>query len=499
MITAKELKNITSDLTLLYVEDENELRDSVKTYLSKLFALVVSAKNGQEGLEHYQKKQFDIVVSDIQMPVMDGLSMSKAIKDINPNQEIIITSAYSETSYFLDSIKVGINGYIIKPIDYTQMNQELSKSALRVNQLKENINYKLHLEEIVTQRTEKIIAMEAEKIKNFEATILSFVEMIEDRDTYTAGHSQRVATYAKLIAQEMGQSEEDCELLYKAGIIHDIGKIATPDTVLLKPGKLNNLEYKLIQEHVSVGYRLLSKIPMYAKHAEIIIGHHERYDGKGYPNGLKGDEISLLSHILLVADAFDAMTTNRIYKGRKNLEYAISELRDLSGKQFHPEVTKSAIKVLSNIEMPKDITQLPKTDIEKERFSYFFRDQVTDAYNSDYLNFILEHNIIEGEFSFVYKLYLHNFNNFNNSHGWNEGDKLLNGFVKYLKGNFPLTTIFRVHGDDFILMTKESLDIDIEKIQLLDIFADNNITLTKESVSLKDKNIEDIKKLEALI
>ncbi len=499
MISAKDLKNITNTLTLLYVEDENELRESVEVYLCKLFAEVTVAKDGQEGLESYKTGKFDIVISDIQMPIMDGLQMSKEIKEINPDQEIIIISAYSETSYFLESIEIGINGYIIKPINYTQMNQELYKSVKSLTQLKENINYKLHLEEMVTQRTEEIVAMQEDKTRNFETTILSFVEMIEDRDTYTGGHSQRVANYAKLVAEEMGISQEDCELLYKAGIIHDIGKIATPDTILLKPGRLNALEYKLIQEHVTVGYKLLSKIPMYKKHAEIIIGHHERYDGAGYPNGLKGDEISMLSHILLIADAFDAMTTNRIYKGRKTLEYAIDELKDLAGKQFHPEVVKSAIKALANIELPEAVTQLPKSDIEKERFSYFFRDQVTEAYNNDYLNFILEHNILDNEFAYIYKFYLHDFNSFNNSHGWTEGDKLLSAFVKYLKDSFPQSTIFRVHGDDFILMTKESIDIDMDEIKELNIFKNNKITVTKESASLEDKNIEDIRKLELLI
>ena len=499
MINAKELKKITKDLTLLYVEDEDALRESLEIYLNKLFSKVVTAKNGQEGLEFYKKEHFDIVVSDIQMPIMDGLTMAQEIKEEEPTQEIIITSAYSETSYFLDSIKVGINGYIIKPIDYTQMNQELYKSTTKILQSKENINYKLHLEEMVDERTSKIVAMENEKTKNFETTILSFVEMIEDRDTYTGGHSQRVATYARLIAQEMNFSEEDCIFIYEAGIIHDIGKIATPDTILLKPGHLNNIEYKLIKEHVSVGYKLLSKIPMYQKHAEIILGHHERYDGLGYPQKLKGDDIPMLSHILMVADAFDAMTTNRIYKGRKTLEDAINELGEFSGKQFHPKVVQSAMKILKTVILPNEITQLPKTDIEKERFSYFFRDQITDAYNNDYLNFILEHNIVDNEFCCMCKIYLHNFNSFNNTYGWQEGDKLLNNIVLYLQKTYPQHIIFRVHGDDFILMSKEDVEIDIEAIQKLDIFKNNKIRVTKENITLKEKTISTIKELESTI
>ena len=499
MIDAKELKKRTKNLTLLYVEDEDSLRESLEIYLHKLFSKVITATDGHEGLERYKEQHFDIVISDIQMPIMDGLAMAQKIKDINPFQEIIITSAYSETNYFLESIKVGINGYIIKPIDYMQMNQELYKSSMTIIQREENINYKLHLEEIVKERTEKIITMEKDKIKNFETTILSFVEMIEDRDTYTGGHSQRVATYARMIAQEMNLSKEDCLFIYEAGIIHDIGKIATPDTILLKPGYLDDIEYKLIKEHVSVGYKLLSKIPMYQKHAEIILGHHERYDGLGYPKGLKGDEIPLLSQILMVADAFDAMTTNRIYKGRKTLEEALTELEALSGKQFHPQIVIYAIKALKNVILPKETTQLPKSDIEKERFSYFFRDQVTDAYNNDYLNFILEHNIFEYEFCCVCKLYLHNFNSFNNNYGWQEGDKLLNSFVKYLQKNYPQYIIFRVHGDDFILIGKEDVEIDIDSIEKLDIFKNNQINVTKEKITLKEKTIDTIKELELKI
>lgn len=495
MLTAQELKKVTNNLTILYVEDETELRESVSIYLNKLFLKVVSVENGKEALEKYKLHNFDIIVSDIQMPIMSGLSMSQKIKNINPNQEIIITSAYSDSNYFLDSIKIGINGYIVKPIDYLQMNQELYKSAQRIEQLKENINYKLHLKEMVEKKTEEILSMETEKIKNFETTILAFVEMIEDRDTYTGGHSQRVANYAKLIAKEMNISDDKCELLYKAGIIHDIGKIATPDTILLKPGRLNELEYKLIQEHVTVGYKLLSKIPMYKEHAEIIKNHHERYDGKGYPNGLKGDEISLLSHILILSDAFDAMTTNRIYKIKKDVEYAINELKKFSGRQFHPDVVKNAIKVFSTIELPKEIAQLPKTDIEKERFSYFFRDQITDAYNSDYLNFILEHNILENEFCCIYKVDLHNFSAYNKKYGWNKGDIFLNDFVKYLKQTFLDFTIFRIHGDDFILISRKKVKIDFTKITELPLLKENSITISEEFIDLEKNGIEKFKKL----
>ena len=153
--------------------------------------------------------------------------MTKAIKEIHPDQEVIIISAYSEPEYFMQTIKVGIHGYIIKPVNYKQMNQIFYRSAMELQRIKENIYYKLHLEEMVQKHTQTILSLKKEKLDNYEKTLESFVTMIEDRDTYTGGHSLRVANYPRLIAQEMQYSKKDCDLIFKAGIMHDIGTIST--------------------------------------------------------------------------------------------------------------------------------------------------------------------------------------------------------------------------------------------------------------------------------
>ncbi len=174
------------------------------------------------------------------------------------------------------------------------------------------------------------------------------------------------------------------EKLHQAGILHDIGKVSTPDSILLKPGKLNDIEYQLIQSHVAVGYNFLSKIPMYKELAEIIKYHHERYDAKDYPYGVGGDYIPILAHIMIVADAFDAMTTNRIYKNKKTVKEAVYEIRELANAQFHPDAAEAAASVLNNISVQKDINQLPKNRLEEERFAYFYKDSLTGVYNKDY-------------------------------------------------------------------------------------------------------------------
>ncbi len=344
----------------------------------------------------------------------------------------------------------------------------------------------------------KLIEKDKEIIENFEKTLESFVKMVEERDTYTAGHSKRVAKYSQLIAREMKLSDEECQLIYRAGILHDIGKIATPDNVLLKPDKLSSLEYKLIQEHVQASYDILVRIPMYQGLADIIINHHERYDGKGYPNGLKGDEISILSHIMILADSFDAMTTNRIYRGKKDILDTMQRLEVLAGKQFHPDVVKYAKKALKNIEPMETINQLPKSDLEKERFSYFYRDQVTDVYNADYLKFILSQNYFKQDYDSINVLYMHNFSIYNNKYGWAKGDILLCKVADYLNIHFSDRLIFRIYGDDFVIIGNKPIEIDMEELKSIKILQEHNITLTNKYIDLKKEDINDIADLERL-
>jgi len=289
------------------------------------------------------------------------------------------------------------------------------------------------------------------------------VEMIEFRDTYTAGHSKRVATYSQMIAKEMGYPDKDCTTIYQAGMLHDIGKIATPDAVLLNPQNLNDIEYKLIQEHVNVGYKILKGVPMFEDLAEIVYSHHERYDAKGYPRGIGGKDIIPLARIIIVADAFDAMTTSRIYKARKSVDEALDELKLLSKKQFHPEVIPHAIKALKGVEIDEHINQLPKTTIEKKRFAYFYEDTLTDVYNKSYLDLLLVRNTYENKYHYMGVIFIHHFSTYNKKYGWASGDRFLKELAEELKDYFSDDVVFRVFGDDFVILSKN--EIEIEKFE----------------------------------
>lgn len=441
------LKERAQSLKVLYVEDEKEINEALSKYLSKFFSHVETALNGEEGLKKYKAGEFDIVLSDINMPKMNGIDMAKQIKEINPEQEIIIISAHSESEYFLNAIHLGISDYILKPIIYEQMNSVLYKVASALQLRKENKRFHESLHQLVKEQTQSLT-------ENYEQTIKAMVDLVESRDTYTGGHSERVARYSKAIAQEMNLSKEECELIFRAGMLHDIGKVTTPDTILLKPGKLSAREYALIQNHVTISYELLSKIPMYTKISDIVITHHERYDGNGYPKGLKGDEIPLLGRIMIIADAFDAMTTNRIYKGRMSVDDAIAEIESSSGTQFDPKIVPFATQALSRIVLDQNITQLPQNSMENERFAYFFHDSVTDNYNQDYLDLYLQSIPHDSEYQ-ACAFFLRNFSQYNNTFDWEAGNALLKNFADYLVKSYPNATLFRVQGDDFILISKE--------------------------------------------
>jgi len=316
---------------------------------------------------------------------------------------------------------------------------------------------------VFTDKThiEKVSFLEKEKIKNQEQMIHSMIEMIESRDSYTAGHTKRVAEYCVLIAKEMNYSDEDIKLLKNAAWLHDIGKISTPDAILLKPSKLNDTEYLLIQDHLLSGYEMLSKIDQYKLIANIILEHHEKFDGSGYPNGLKSEEIKPLSRIMIVADAFDAMTTNRVYKAKKTIDVALNELKDLSAKHFHPEVVKAALIALKNIEIDSEISQLPKTMIEEQRFSYFYRDRLTNLFIIDYLNLILMYHITSNA-AYTYEIKLHNFSKYNKEFGWKKGDDFLIAFAVFISNLYPDSIIFRIEGDDFLILSEMKID-DIQK------------------------------------
>ena len=317
-----------------------------------------------------------------------------------------------------------------------------------------------------------------------------FTTIIEEKDAYTAGHSKRVALYSSKIAEAMGCSEHEQSMVYQAGLLHDIGKLLTPESILLKPRKFSRAEYAIIKNHSSDGEKMLSYIAAFKPYMPIVRHHHEHCDGKGYPDGLKGDAIPLLSRIISVADAFDAMTTNRIYKPRKKIPSAIKELQKCSGTQFDPLIVTIAVKVLNSYHELTFIQQLPETGVQEERFAYFYKDPLTSAYSGEYLNYFLQNNHETERFSQCHFIQLHNIHHYNKEFGWKLGDKLLKEVAFRLKILFHSPFVFRIFGDDFIVLNTLHVKIDVAQTKEKIRIGFNGIDVSIRHFGLKDLNLD---------
>ena len=411
---------------------------------------------------------------------------------INTFMKKQLTSEYIEYPYTIDNneyLKIsylmkmeGINWIIGTGFNFDKLNARIKKQE---NELIQSYYSKLYnillyailvtfallivsliisklLQKMFYRYNQQVKEKEIEKANNYFQTIISLVDLIEKRDFYTAGHSRRVAQYSVAIAKAMKFNEEEIHLLEQIGLLHDIGKIAIPDSILLKPGRLTDQEFDIIKSHASIGYDVIAKIPMFKEFSKIILSHHERYDGSGYPNQLKGDEIPLLASVLAIADSFDAMTSTRIYNKTRTVENALQELQKDAGTMFEPSVVKIAIKVLKDIdiEAPTQAKQLPRTPIEKERFSYFFRDALTNFSNENYLNLLLKQDL--HQYKCLNLILIHCFSIFNEKNGWQAGNELLVEIAKLINQNYEAEDIFRFHGPNFILLNSKHIGLDLE-------------------------------------
>ncbi len=341
MISAKMLREVSKEQRILYVEDQLEVREMFLRFLSNFFEDITVATDGDDGLEIYKANQnFDIIISDIQMPKLDGMEMVEEIKKINEYQSIIFITAFNFEKYLIKAIRLNIDGYIIKPIEPVQVIEVLYKTAKKVKDNKELINYQNHLKELVEYKTKEIISLNIEIDKTLREVLFTLGGMAEVRSKETGNHVKRVANFSKVLARAYGLDNIEIELLENASAMHDIGKIAIPDEILNKPAKLSEDEFELMKKHTVYGYEMLksSERKFFKTAAIVAYEHHEKYDGSGYPNRKKGEDIHLYGRITAIADVFDALSSDRVYKKAWELDRVLELLKSESAKHFDPHL-----------------------------------------------------------------------------------------------------------------------------------------------------------------
>lgn len=316
---------MSEDTYILIIDDEESVLKEFENTFNKEGYKVRTSQTWAEAVRYLKELSFNVVIADVNMPDIDYKDMIGAIKKEHKATYIITTTGYSDIERAMDSVNAGAQDYISKPFDPVDLTSSMRKVIEKQNLTDDNMQL---LE-----------------------TIKALATALDARDHYTHGHSQQVTEYAVAIATDLMLSKEEIERIRDAGLLHDIGKIGISDAVLLKPGRLTDEEYEAIRQHPEIGKKILAPVRSLQDKIPLIYHHHERFDGSGYPEGLKAEQIPLGARILAVADAYQAMTSDRPYRKALPQEVAISELEKGKDRQFEAKLVDVFVAVLKKFDL----------------------------------------------------------------------------------------------------------------------------------------------------
>ncbi|HKN84824.1 MAG TPA: HD domain-containing phosphohydrolase [Pyrinomonadaceae bacterium] len=329
---------------ILIVDDEIEITEILADLLSDHYECL-KAGSAEEALSRLRQSEFHLVISDITMPGMSGLEMIPHIKQLSPDTVVVMISGMQTVESAIGALRLGAFDYLMKPFDLRQV-EAVVKRALEHHELVvAKQRYENHLEELVEQRTAELDRALNSLEGAYRSTLQALTAALETRDSETHGHSERVVTYSLRLGREYGLNSEEMKSLEFGSLLHDIGKIGVPDSILRKPAKLTEEEWVLMREHPVHGQQILRGIEFLQGASRVVAQHHEQWDGSGYPLGLRGEDIDICARIFAVADAFDAITSDRVYRRGKPYEAAAKELDDWAGRQFDPKVVEAFHRV----------------------------------------------------------------------------------------------------------------------------------------------------------
>ncbi len=330
---------------IIIADDDNIVRVTISKILEMYGYEVISAKSGTELLNRIDDT-FDVIILDINMPDMDGFKTMEEIKRKNFKIPVLFLTGAGSMDYAVKAINIGAYDFLTKPIeDLDVFNIKIKRAIEKRGFILKERNYKRSLEKDVRLKTEQL-EKQNELLVNYsnsleKATIqlmTSLQNAMEEKDFYTAGHTMRVTEYAVMLGVAMGLDEKDLNILRRASQFHDVGKLVIDCSCIQKAGPLTDEEWKLIKKHPAVGANIIKPLGFMDREVNIIRHHHERMDGKGYPDGLTGDQLCELTKIIMIVDSYDAMTSKRNYRKNMTMEEAVEELHRCSGTQFDSEI-----------------------------------------------------------------------------------------------------------------------------------------------------------------
>src|SRR5437667_6998476 len=352
---------------ILVVDDEDSIREIVCSMLNAAGYQCKQASSGVDPLGVLATcEDFALMLSDLMMRDLDGIGLLEQTKIKFPEMPVIMVTAVHDISVALAASRNGAYDYLLKPFEREQLLAAVRR-ALETRRLKlENRAYQSNLESLVAARTEQLRQTMNDLERSYDITLEALGDALDLKDSETEGHSKRVTAFTIAIARAMGLAADQIRVIARGAFLHDIGKMAIPDKILRKPGKLDTEEIAIMREHCFRGYQMLKKIPFLAEASEIVYSHQERYDGSGYPRGLKGDEIPLGARIFSIADTLDAITSDRPYRAAQPITMARDEIVRFAGRQFDPDVVRTFLQ------MPDSIWEDLRNEINSQIYTFTY-------------------------------------------------------------------------------------------------------------------------------
>lgn len=334
---------------ILIVDDEEAIREVVATLLESQGYRCAAVANGRLAVDYLRDHPVDLVLSDMIMPEMGGMQLLAWMRTHHQDFPVIMVTAMHDVSTALEAIRRGAYDYVLKPFEKDRLFTSVRRALEHRRLVLENRNYQRNLEKLVEERTAQLQHALDQLEESYDETLEALGGALDLKDAETEGHCKRVTAFTIAIAKAMKVEHGLLSQISRAAFLHDIGKMAIPDRILRKPGPLTDDERTIMRTHCEIGYNMLVRIPFLREAAEIVLAHQEYFDGSGYPRGLAGEQIPLGARIFAVADALDAMISDRPYRSALSIEYAREEVRRCSGTQFDPQVVEVFLSMPESI------------------------------------------------------------------------------------------------------------------------------------------------------
>ena len=328
-------------ISILVVDDEEPIRNALKKFLTQQGYDVTTAASGDEAMKVLQRQKISCMLLDVRMPGRSGIDLVPQVMELEPSIAILMLTAVNDATTAALCMQRGAMDYLTKPIDLNDLARAILRAVRRRDSMMEQQHLNQWLKEEVAVRTAELRRERAKLERLSVATLEALVNALEAKDPYLRGHSARVADLGAMIAAELGLNEDQVELVRMAGRLHDIGKIGIREEILAKEGPLTNEEYEQVKQHVVIGSQILAPLAHLGDVIAFVRSHHERWDGQGYPDKLRGDTIPLGARVLAAAEIYDALTTSRPYQEKMPPEVAAERMRDLAGSVLDQNVYKA--------------------------------------------------------------------------------------------------------------------------------------------------------------